>query len=126
MLAPAAARVAATQDGTPDNKPGVMNPLQPAGNYVLLDLGHREYALIAHLRLNSILVHKGDRVRAGQELGHCGNSGNSSEPHVHFHLQDTPTLFSGHSLPALFRGYEADGRRVELGSPVQGQFVRQL
>lgn len=46
------------------------------------------YSLSAHLRQGSILVKAGQAVSAGQKIGECGNSGNSSEPHLHFHLQD--------------------------------------
>ena len=51
------------------------------GNHVILDLGDGTYALYAHVRRGSLTVRTGDRVRDGQTLGHCGNSGNSSEPH---------------------------------------------
>jgi murein DD-endopeptidase MepM/ murein hydrolase activator NlpD len=65
-------------------------------------------------------VEKGDRVRAGQILGLCGNSGNSSEPHLHFNVQDRARLFgSAKGLTVRFADYLA----VRGGSPVQGQFV---
>ena len=82
---------------------------------VVLDLGRGEFALLAHLRRGSVRVRKGQRVRAGDALGVCGNSGNSSEPHLHFHLQDRAALFGGaRGLPITFAG---------RGRPVQGQFV---
>lgn len=84
VLAPADARVVEVADGLRDNAPGHMDPQHAAGNHVILDLGHGEYALIAHMRHGSITVTVGDRVRAGQTIGRCGNSGNTSEPHVHF------------------------------------------
>jgi murein DD-endopeptidase MepM/ murein hydrolase activator NlpD len=124
ILAPAPARVIEAVDGLPDNVPGHMDPRHPAGNHVVLDLGNGEYALIAHLRHGSVAVKAGDRVRTGQRLGRCGNSGNTSEPHVHFHVQDGPTLFRAKGLPVEFSDYVADGRRVAHGIPVQGQFVR--
>lgn len=124
ILAPAPARVIEAVDGLPDNVPGHMDPQHAAGNHVVLDLGHGEYALIAHLRHGSVAVKVGDRVRTGELLGRCGNSGNTSEPHVHFHVQDGPTLFREEGLPVEFSEYVADGRRVAHGIPVQGQFVR--
>ncbi len=60
------------------------------GNSVTLDLGDGVYAVFAHLRRGSVRVAKGDRVRAGDVLGEVGNSGNTSEPHLHFHLMDRP------------------------------------
>lgn len=110
VVAPAAGTVVAAVDGIADNAPPEMNASQPAGNHVLLDLGEGEYALLGHLREGTVRVRPGDRVRDGQPLGRVGNSGNSSEPHLHFHVQDTPVLFSGTGLP------------VPLGE--QGDFVR--
>jgi murein DD-endopeptidase MepM/ murein hydrolase activator NlpD len=124
VLAPADARVVEAVDGLPDNVPGHMDPQHAAGNHVILDLGHGEYALIAHLRHGSVAVHVGDRVRSGQVIGRCGNSGNTSEPHVHIHIQDGPKLFRARGLPVEFSDYVADGRRVAHGVPLQGQFVR--
>ena len=72
----------------------------------------------------SVRVKVGQRVSAGQILGRTGNSGNSSEPHLHFHVQDLPDLFGdAKGLPVRFADYIADGRRVSSGSPVQGQFI---
>jgi murein DD-endopeptidase MepM/ murein hydrolase activator NlpD len=129
VLAPGTATVLAVRDGVRDNRPKIQinNAADPAGNHVVLDFGTGEYALIAHFQQGSLRVKVGDRVQPGQLLGLCGNSGNSSEPHVHIHLQDRPELFRGTlGLPLAFTGYLADGERVERGEPVQGQFVRHL
>ena len=127
VLAPAAGRVVEAVDGVRDNRPQVQveNPQAPAGNHVVLDLGNGEYALLAHLQKGSVRVRVGDRVRAGAVLGLTGNSGNSSEPHLHFHVQDRPDLFgAARGLPLAFVDYRADGRRIARGTPVQGQFIR--
>jgi hypothetical protein len=52
-----------------------------------------------------------------------GNSGNTSEPHLHLHLQTTTDLTDGEGLPAFFVSYIADGTPVERGEPQAGQFV---
>ena len=102
-------------------------PANPAGNHVVLDLGNGEYALLAHLRRGSVRVQARPACPPRRVLGRCGNSGNSSEPHLHFHLQDRPTLFgAARGLPVAFAGYAADGRTVARGTPVQGQFLRPL
>lgn len=124
ILAPAAGKVIDAVDGLPDQAIGTTNTEQPAGNHVVLDLGQGEFAFLAHLRKGSVRVGKGDTVAAGDELGRCGNSGNTSEPHLHFHLQTTVTLGKGEGLPAFFNAYEADGRPMRRGEPVQGQTVR--
>lgn len=74
------------------------------GNYLVLDLGDGVYALYGHLRRGSLAVRAGDRVRAGDVLAHCGNSGNSSEPHVHFQLMDGPDPDIARGLPFTWRG----------------------
>lgn len=124
VLSPAEATVAAVERLLPDNPPGVMNPENPAGNHLILDLGNGEYALLAHLMADSIEVEEGDELEPGQPIGRCGNSGNTSEPHLHFHLQDSPRFGEGDGLPAAFTAWVADGEYVERGEPVQGQTVR--
>ncbi|MEV1025495.1 M23 family metallopeptidase [Streptomyces sp. NPDC050264] len=74
------------------------------GNHVVLDLGDGVHALYGHLRRGSLAVRPGDRVRAGQELARCGNSGNSTEPHVHFQLMDGPDPDSAAGLPFRWSG----------------------
>ena len=79
--------------------------------------------MLAHLRQGSVAVGQGQQVAAGDTLGRCGNSGNTSEPHLHFHLQDSPVFGQGNGLPAFFNDYTADGKAVDRGEPVQGQVV---
>ncbi|MEV5437166.1 M23 family metallopeptidase [Streptomyces sp. NPDC052682] len=74
------------------------------GNHVVLDLGDGTYALYAHLRRGSLTVREGDRVRAGQLLARCGNSGNSTEPHLHFQLMDGPDPDTARGVPFRWRG----------------------
>jgi hypothetical protein len=123
VLAPAKAKVVSVERLLADNPPGIVDAANPAGNHVILDLGEGEYALLAHLKANSITVEKGDDVEPGQRIGACGNSGNTSEPHLHFHLQTGPGYGEGSGLPAYFHGYTANGEPVERGEPVQGQVV---
>ncbi|MZD07262.1 peptidoglycan DD-metalloendopeptidase family protein [Streptomyces sp. SID5785] len=73
------------------------------GNHVVLELGDGGYAMYAHLQRGSLRVRPGDRVRAGQVLARCGNSGNSTEPHVHFQLMDAPDLDAAVGLPFRWR-----------------------
>ncbi|MEV6973594.1 M23 family metallopeptidase [Kitasatospora sp. NPDC093806] len=69
------------------------------GNHVLVDLGDGTVAGFAHLRRGSLHVKVGDRVTAGQLLAECGNSGNSSEPHLHFQLMDGPDPATARGIP---------------------------
>ena len=123
ICAPASGTVVKAGDGVHDNAPGEMNPAQALGNYVILDHGNREFSFLAHLKQGSVAVQTGQRVETGTFLGFCGNSGNSSEPHLHFHLQDTPILFRGNGLPAFFHQYRANGKHIDKGEPIGGQSV---
>ncbi len=123
ILSPADGTVAAAMADLPDQPIGGSDPQRPAGNHVVLDLGGGEFAFLAHMRQGSVTVKAGDTVRAGQELGRCGNSGNTSEPHLHVHLQTSADLATGEGLPAMFENYLADGQPVARGEPVQGQTV---
>ncbi|MET9188499.1 M23 family metallopeptidase [Streptomyces tendae] len=74
------------------------------GNHLVLDLGDGVHALYAHVRRSSFTVREGDRVRAGQMLARCGNTGNSTEPHVHFQLMDGPDPDSARGVPFTWTG----------------------
>lgn len=124
ILGPCNATVIEAVDGIADNKPSIMNPSQPAGNHILLSCGHNEYMLIAHFKQNSILVHKGDKIKAGAKIGECGNSGNSSEPHIHIHIQDGPKLFHAVGLPLEFTNIVVNGQFRSKSEIVQGDYVK--
>jgi hypothetical protein len=124
ILAPGDGVVAGARDGLPDNRPGVMDRENPLGNHVVLDHGNGEHSFLAHLRQGSVRVVAGDRVAAGTVLGLCGNSGRSSEPHLHYHLQTTPDFAAGEGLPAQFLDYIANGDPVGRGEPTRGQLIR--
>lgn len=123
ILAPAAGLVVAVVDGVPDNKPGEFGDDDTLGNHVIIDHGAGEYSFLAHFKNGSVAVAPGQRVATGDQIGACGNSGRSSEPHLHYHLQDTAEFGRGAGLPARFLNYVADDERVESGEPVQGQQV---
>ncbi|RBM10766.1 M23 family metallopeptidase [Streptomyces sp. PT12] len=91
-------------------------PRHLLGNHLVLDLGDGAYAVFAHLRRRSIAVAVGDRVTAGQPLAECGNSGNSSEPHLHFQLMDGPDVTSARGRRFSWR-YQDDEGREHRGVP---------
>jgi hypothetical protein len=66
-------------------------------------------AVLAHLRRGSLQVAPGDRVTAGQVLAECGNSGNSSDPHVHFQLMDGPSILTARGLPFRWQYRDEEG-----------------
>ncbi|MYQ41595.1 Membrane proteins related to metalloendopeptidases [Streptomyces sp. LamerLS-316] len=91
------------------------------GNRVVLDLGDGTYAAYAHVRRGSLQVRAGDTVRAGQRIARCGNSGNSTEPHVHFQLMDHPDLDRARGIPFRWRGVgvPANGEAFTAGDAVR-------
>jgi hypothetical protein len=123
IRAPAAGTIVAVTNDLPDNPIGQTDTQHPLGNHVVIDLGDGEFAFLAHMRQGSIAVAAGDTVAVGDELGRCGNSGNTSEPHLHMHLQTTPDLADGEGLPAQFVNYTADDLPVERDELLAGQQV---
>lgn len=115
-LAVADAVVAAVKDGIPENVPGVTSRAVPitletvGGNHVILDLGQGRYAFYAHLQPGSLRVKVGDKVRRGQVVGLVGNSGNSTEPHLHFHISDANSPLGSDGLPYLLPAFEVQGK----------------
>lgn len=86
LVAPCAGRVAVAVDGLPDLRVPEMDEVRRAGNVVVIDCGAFAVAL-AHLRQGSLRVAQGDQVEVGDPIGEMGNSGASSEPHLHIHAQ---------------------------------------
>ena len=94
-----------TRDGIADNRISETNTQEPAGNHIILACGTARI-LLAHLENGSIAVSGGEIVTEGQTLGRVGNSGNSSEPHLHMHayLGGTIDYTDGEGRPMTFGG----------------------
>ena len=105
VLAVADGKVVGVKDGIKENVPNaaevaVSITLETiGGNYVMEDIGGGRYAFYAHLTPGTIGVKVGDSVRAGERLARLGNSGNSTEPHLHFHICDGPNPLLCNGLP---------------------------
>lgn len=138
VVAPAAGVVHVAHDGEPDHAPGLPSGDPKAlGNHVALALPSGVFLVLAHLKRESVAVHEGEIVKVGARLGACGNSGNTSEPHVHIHAQrqdprgrplnfaeGLPLYFHGHDGPPMPTGgveVMADG-----GVRARGAIVRHL
>jgi hypothetical protein len=109
--------------GVEDNKPGAMNPGQPLGNGVVLKTASDEYIFYAHFEMGTTKVEKGQMVKKGQFLGNCGNSGNSSEPHLHLHIQDGPDIFSDVGAKCYFEKIVVNGELKADYSPVRLEVI---
>lgn len=80
------------------------------GNHIVLDLGHGKYAFYAHLQKNSLMVKKGDHVKRGQALALLGNTGNTSAPHLHFHLMNGVSVLGSSGLPYVIDHFSVSGQ----------------
>jgi len=120
LLAPADGNVVKAEGGYDDAPPG--KPLgDPAdGNIVIISHGNGESSMMNHLKQNSLKVKLGDKVKQGDVVAECGNSGAGPVPHVHYQFQKS----AGVLLPAQFADYIADGKPVASGEPKKGQFVK--
>ncbi|WP_342387490.1 M23 family metallopeptidase [Salinicoccus bachuensis] len=114
IIAPAVGKVVKVLNNIPDNVPGEMNESKPAGNYIILQHAKKEYSLLAHLKEGSIKVDRGDIVQEGDVIAKSGNSGNSSEAHIHFQVMDAPKVSKCRSQPIRFN---------DQSRPVQGDIV---
>ncbi|MBN1765893.1 MAG: peptidoglycan DD-metalloendopeptidase family protein [Sedimentisphaerales bacterium] len=128
ILAPADGVVTDVIRGVRDNTPGSMNPYSALGNTVMIRHRDNEISVLAHLQQNSIQVKPGDTVRAGQIIGRCGNSGNSSEPHLHYHLQNTTIIQDATGIKCFFEPVTIiKNNRTETKprySPIKGDIIQ--
>jgi len=121
VYSPADGMVHAVSDGAPDLAIGaVYSGTNVCGNHVVLEVAPHQYLFLCHLKPGSIVVKNGDHLKAGQALGRAGNSGNSSEPHLHMHLQDGPKLHVAEAIPLYFHAYLVGNRLIERGIPTGG------
>lgn len=134
LIAPAAGTVVEVFNTEPEQVPGsplsATNPdafktLHPAGNHVVIQTAKEEFVYLAHMQTGSIVVEKGDTVQLGDAIGLVGNSGNTSEPHLHIHIQNVADFFnpSAVGIPLAFSDVLVDGKPEQDASLVQGTFV---
>lgn len=79
------------------------------GNHIVVDMGNGNFALYAHIKTGTVAVKVGDHVKAGDVIGHLGNSGNTSAPHLHFHVMDGPSPLASNGLPFEIEGFQSAG-----------------
>ena len=106
-------------DGIPQNTPGAKSLAVPitletiGGNHVIMEIGNGLFAFYAHMQPGSLRVKVGDRVTRGQVLGLLGNTGNSSEPHLHFQICSANSELGSEGLPYAFASFEVQGKAGE-------------
>ena len=129
VRSPSAGRVVRIADGDPDQNPSAEEPLgfkNAGGNHVVVEVNPGLFMFVGHFQPGTIRVRQGDRVATGDILALAGNSGRSSAPHVHLHLQDSPEGNRGEGVPLEFCEYEVRSlhetqyRHIGRGAPSGG------
>ena len=110
LIAPCDGEIVLVVDGIKDNVPGTFNPIYVPGNTVIIKTANNEYLFFAHFKQHSIVVKQGEKVKQGQLLGLCGNSGNSSEPHLHFHIQNVEDMNIATGVKCFFEEIQVNGQ----------------
>jgi Peptidase family M23 len=119
VTAVADGRVVEMMDGLAENTPHEarmaieLTPSTMAGNNIVEDIGGGRYVGYAHFRPGTITVKNGDTVHQGQMLGKLGNSGNSTEPHLHLQICDAPSFLACNGLPMQFKDITLTKYRIE-------------
>jgi len=98
---------------------------------VIVERAGGGFVVLAHLRAGSVRVAVGEDVAAGRQVGECGNSGNSTQPHVHLQVMDTADPLTARGVPLSFRDYRAWPRGgspvvVDEGVPGESEVVEPL
>jgi len=123
IIAPCDARVVRVIDGVPDNIPGETNVQELTGNTIVLRTDRDEYVLLAHLMKNSIVVEEGQDLRKGEIMAKCGNSGNSTEAHLHLSLQNALEMEDSIGAKLYFDRIEVNGEIRMDYIPVKEDFI---
>jgi murein DD-endopeptidase len=131
VLAVADATVAATRDDVAESATTEGAAASPpigdaSGNYVALDLGDGRFAFYEHLKPGSVRVNAGDRVRRGQAIAQLGFTGQSTGPHLHFHVADANATLAAEGLPYALDGFELLGGYASIDAFGRGEPWRPL
>lgn len=116
-----------------------INPENVGGNMIVVDIGGGAYAFYAHLQRGSLKAKLGDHVKTGQVLGSLGNTGNSTLPHLHFHVMDSPSPLYANGIPYVFMHFSSsgvvstdqedplvEGKSITLDKRLSGEHEKQL
>ncbi|MEG3640494.1 urea transporter [Magnetococcus sp. PR-3] len=125
VFAPIRGRVVKVVGGVADNQPGQLNEAENWGNLIVLDSTLGYWVLVCHFAQDSLCVEQGQWVEVGTQLGLCGNSGYSPQPHIHIQVQNGDTLGCD-TLPFSFQGYQQAGQFMANDQPEQGATVEPL
>nr|WP_321221598.1 peptidoglycan DD-metalloendopeptidase family protein [uncultured Psychroserpens sp.] len=126
IIAPCDAKVVKVITGVIDNVPGELNPKQLTGNTIVLQTEDEEYLLFAHLKENSIVVKEGQMLKQGDVMGQCGNSGNTTEAHLHLSLQNAVDMNISTGGKIYFDHIMVNGEIKNDYLPVKEDFIKNI
>jgi hypothetical protein len=110
-------------DGVPDNIPGELNRPSALGNYVMVRSAEGFVVVLAHFKQSSIAIRAGAKVKVGDFLAQCGNSGNSTEPHLHMHVQSDISMQRSVARQMVFPSLVVDGVPRADYTPKKGDII---
>ena len=151
LYSPVAGTVVSVHDGEPDHEArrsiltlipyGLSQPRRirrgltaVLGNHVIIQVAESPYYVgLVHLQRGSVQVSPGERVCAGDQIGRCGNSGNSTQPHLHIQAMDSPDPYAAKGVPLRFDEFQQHRPRQgalwtlrEQACPEQGSVIARL
>ena len=100
-----------------------MDTVNPAGNHVVVEFEPDRFVFLAHLNTSSVTVKKGDTIQKGDLIGQVGNSGNTTLPHLHMHIQDLPVIEYEHSTGFPFRFKLMKRKRLLIWRTLTNEFL---
>ena len=124
LIAPCDGEIVLVVDGVKDNVPGQMNTFNVGGNMVILKTSNNEYLVLCHFKHQSIKVKEGQKIKQGELLGLCGNTGNSSEAHLHFHIQNIEDLNTATGVKCYFEKISVNGQVKQDYSPIKNDKIK--
>lgn len=103
-------------DQIPNHATGDQLAFYPGGNSVVIDIGNGNFAFYAHMKPGSVKVKEGQKVKRGEVIGLLGSSGNSTAPHLHFHVMDGPSILGSQGVPYVFDSFSVKGTANEAAT----------
>ncbi|MBA7617359.1 hypothetical protein ES703_24673 [subsurface metagenome] len=123
IYAPADGQVTQIVDSIQSDLIGNMDRDNPGGNYIIIDIGNEKYVYFGHLKKGSITVEEGQFVKTGTLIGHIGNSGYSTHPHLHMHIQNKPTSNPDGRITYPFRFLRMRRKRLMFWKEVSDGYL---
>ena len=125
IIAPCDGEIVLVVEGVKDNILGEMNSFDVGGNTVILRTKNNEYLVFCHLKHHSTKVSEGQMITKGTLIGLCGNSGHSSEPHLHFHIQNAENMNVAIGVKCYFDHLIVNGVEKNDYSPLRNEKIKE-